>query len=372
MADTVVLQKPLGTDVYNIEVFNSNSTEIEKYLNQALTNIQSINEQLAGGITNSAIPYFNHLGKQLNIDMTGIEFGIYLVEFNLLQGTLPVMIGANNYALFLNIPIVSGAVYQRLIPFNNDITYQRQFTNEKWDAWTGVDAVVQHFDEITEQLGYIRPLSAKLGLQLKENKFETFYPTVLDIDNPEQGIYVCDNIPTASLNGTFPTNLISKEHFILINFGGKDGTSEFQLYTDLSYSINNVYIRSRTKEELAWSVWTKINGGTDSGTGGGGGGLEISYPTTLNADTAGSGIYIVNDNTTVSGNIPNKTMKNFVLTCYGDNTDSMRSQILMDINNAVHVRVMQKSDEGYTTWSVWKQLNELNQDETVEVTVVDL
>lgn len=30
MADTVVLQKPLGTDVYNIEVFNSNSTEIEK------------------------------------------------------------------------------------------------------------------------------------------------------------------------------------------------------------------------------------------------------------------------------------------------------------------------------------------------------
>ena len=76
---TVVLQKPLGTDVYNIEVFNSNSTEIEKYLNQALTNIQSINEQLAGGITSSAIPYFNHLGKQLNIDITGIEFGIYIL-----------------------------------------------------------------------------------------------------------------------------------------------------------------------------------------------------------------------------------------------------------------------------------------------------
>lgn len=371
MADTVVLQKPLGTDVYNIEVFNSNSTEIEKYLNQALTNIQSINEQLAGGITSNAIPYFNHLGKQLNIDMTDIEFGIYLVEFNLLQGTLPIMIGTNSYALFLNIPVVSGTIYQRLIPFNNDITYQRQFINENWDAWTGVDAVVQHFNEITDQLGYIRPLSAKLGLQLKENKFETFYPTVLDIDNPEQGIYVCDNIPTVSLNGVFPANLISKEHFILINFGGKNGTSEFQLYTDLSYSINNIYIRSRTKEELAWSVWTKVNGGTDGGTGGGNE-LTVSYPTTINVDTAGSGVYIINDDTMVSGDIPDKTMKNFTLTCYGDNTDSMRSQILMDINNAVHVRVMQKSDEGYTTWSIWKQLNELNQDKIVKVTVVDL
>lgn len=368
MADTVVLQKPLGTDVYNIEVFNSNSTEIEKYLNQALTNIQDINEQLAGGITNSTIPYFNHLGKQLNIDMTGIEFGIYLVEFNLLQGTLPIMIGTNNYTLFLNIPVVSGIIYQRLIPFNNDITYQRQFTNEKWDAWTGVDAVVQHFDEITEQLGYIRPLSAKLGLQLKENKFETFYPTALDIDNPEQGIYVCDNIPTASLNGTFPTNLISKEHFILINFGGKNSTSEFQLYTDLSYSINNIYIRSRTKEELAWSIWTKVNGETSGGTSGGSE-FTVSYPTEINIDTAGSGVYVINNNTVVSGNIPDTTMKNFTLTCYGDNTDSMRSQILMSIDNVVYVRVMQKSNEGYTTWSAWKQLN---QDETVEIKVVDL
>lgn len=80
-------------------------------------------------------------------------------------------------------------------------------------------------------------------------------------------------------------------------------------------------------------------------------------------------MYVINDNTVVSGNIPDTTMKNFTLTCYGDNTDSMRSQILMSIDNVVYVRVMQKSDEGYTTWSAWKQLN---QDETVEIKVVDL
>ena len=76
------LQKPLGTDVYSIGVFNTNSETIETAINNLQTNVENLNDEIL-----KKLPYTQITSTSFNID-TMLNDGIYYLYVRP-TGTLP-------------------------------------------------------------------------------------------------------------------------------------------------------------------------------------------------------------------------------------------------------------------------------------------
>lgn len=128
----IELQKPLGTDIYDIDVFNANSTTIENYLNQ-LVNSSDISFKIY------SYPKYN---TAINID--DLIVGIHICN-NLLAsditGTLPdpnsgiyfvilsIKDDTSDYQIFFNASNSSNEIYIRSKIPNNDGTLS------EWSDW---------------------------------------------------------------------------------------------------------------------------------------------------------------------------------------------------------------------------------------------
>lgn len=229
MAD-ISLQKPLGTDVYNIEVFNANSTIIENYLN-------SISSTIFSGLT---VDY----PTVINIDnlTSSINICDNLVSGDM-SGTFPDnILGKDNFIIVTYGKNESSLsqLYIDLTYSSNTLYFRSKIKNDTdWSSWS----------EIGQDSG---GGSSSQGLNIS-------YVSSINLDSTLSGIFICNN---ATVIGEIPVAMANSKYFILESYGDSNLNYKLQVLTDLDKGKNNQYIRSyyeSTDNNYVWSSWTKIN-----------------------------------------------------------------------------------------------------------------
>lgn len=235
------LNKPLGTDVYNVGVFNANYSAIQNAINGT--------EQSEGliPVVNSLIidivkkyPYFTN---QTDINSV-LENGVY---YNIVSGSEPL---ENNILFSINVAnnnlqtlISEGKISQRLVTTSS--------TNPSWTVLT--TKVINNLDTG----GTDNALSAEQGKILNKTKLDHFKEedTILDLDSLSEGIYCC----SAGTKATSTSIPINDTNAVVLQFGDGINVSSIQLF----YGVDNsaTYIRYRAVSEN-WSGWLAVGGGT--------------------------------------------------------------------------------------------------------------
>lgn len=133
--------------------------------------------------------------------------------------------------------------------------------------------------------------------QLTSN-LEVKYPTEININTISNGIYICDFTDESKATGTYPTDILGKQNFIVISYGLYQETSQVQFFADMTQSTNKTYVRY-AKDNSEWSQWTELGNG--SGTSGDND-YVLQYPNTLNLNNINhTSIYVCSQ---FQGNIP--------------------------------------------------------------------
>lgn len=268
----ITLQKPLGTDIYNIGVFNANATIIEEYLNRFSTTILN-------GLSVS-------FPKAINLDM--LETSINICDGLTLEnatGTFPAnILGKANFMVttFGTIGSSRAQFYSDLTYGNNKNFFRSKIKDEdEWSDWSEVGSgsggdVPGELDKILEQISQV------------------FYMSDGSVDcmNCNPGVYIghlgklkiANPSPEEVLNYQ-PTDFV----FISLGKGSNKGQAEnnngvnAQLLIDYTQgnSIDNFYIRydfyaSESGTDISHSSWRQIKLG---GSGGGGGDITVSVVT---------------------------------------------------------------------------------------------
>lgn len=217
----IKLNKPLGSDIYNIGVHNENSTIIEEALNPLILDVETIKDELPK-------KFEYRQADTLNIDSGVSENAIYFVT-GALTGNLPTsdIPSGGNIIISYN---ESGVQVKTLITSDGRL-FQKNSTNNIWKALTS--SVI---DNLTTDDSF-ESLSAKQGKILNDKKLNILYlgsEDSLNFDNVEPGIYICTN-PT--LSGTYPRGLDTEQKFVLLSLGKTN-----ELCVQIAYlSANQAY-----------------------------------------------------------------------------------------------------------------------------------
>lgn len=251
----IELLKPLGSDIYDVGVFNQNATIIEQYLNQA---IEFISE--GSGIK---CTYYPESSTEINID--NLSAGIHIcdnLELADIQGTFPteeskvhfevLSFGkedTSNFQLFVD--LVSGTLYSR--------------TQKPGDAFTTWAEIGEGGDNPDPTPGG----GGSVGLRVR-------YPSTINLDTVTSGIYICRGVEITG--GSLPDKMTGATEFQLMSFGTPTSTGT-QTIIDMTDGKNAAYSRVRyidkTSGALTTSAWIAGMGGTSGTAGGGGSGSDI-------------------------------------------------------------------------------------------------
>ena len=236
----VVLQKPLGTDIYDIDVFNSNFTIIEKYLNQLVSDTSS-------GLK---VYYYPETSETFNVDTatTGIHICNNLDVANLL-GTYP---GDNTkwyfeVLSFISETSVSVQLYIDMTEGHNKLYIRSKLPNAEWTSWTGTGSS-----------------SGGGGGGGTTSGITVMYVSSLDLDTVDTGIFMCDG---AALTGTLPDKLDSIAQIQLICYGSGNDAIKTQVLTDVANGNDKTFTRVQYRTEsgqFAWSTWVAVGSGIGS------------------------------------------------------------------------------------------------------------
>lgn len=238
----VVLQKPLGTDIYDIDVFNSNFTIIEKYLNQLVSDTSS-------GLK---VYYYPETSETFNVDTatTGIHICNNLDVANLL-GTYP---GDNTkwyfeVLSFISETSVSVQLYIDMTEGHNKLYIRSKLPNAEWTGWTGTGS--------SSGGGGGGGGGTTSGITV-------MYVSSLDLDTVDTGIFMCDG---AALTGTLPDKLDSTAQIQLICYGSGNDAIKTQVLTDVANGSDRMFTRVQYRTEsgqFAWSTWVAVGSGSGS------------------------------------------------------------------------------------------------------------
>lgn len=239
----VVLQKPLGTDIYDIDVFNSNFTIIEKYLNQLVFDASS-------GLK---VYYYPETSETFNVDTatTGIHICNNLDVANLL-GTYP---GDNTkwyfeVLSFISETSVSVQLYVDMTEGHNRLYIRSKLPNAEWTGWTGT--------------GSSSGGGGGGGGGGTTSGITVMYVSSLDLDTVDTGIFMCDG---AALTGTLPDKLGSTAQIQLICYGSGNDAIKTQVLTDVANGNDKMFTRVQYRTEsgqFAWSTWVAADSGSGS------------------------------------------------------------------------------------------------------------
>lgn len=220
---------------------------------------------------------------------------------------------------------------------------------------------------------------------------EVKYPTEININTVDNGIYICDFTDESKATGTYPTGILGKQNFIVISYGLYQETSQVQFFADMTYSKNKTYVRY-AKDNSEWSQWTELGNG--SGTSGSN--YTLQYPNILNLNYINyTSIYACNqfqgdipwDNSYVdpeSGAYATTDNSCFVFH-YGDesslpiyqrfikvNTDASGKCIEYTRFKNVLKTTVDDQTAGHDGWTAWKEISSGGGSSDIEISVVEL
>lgn len=232
---------PSGTDKYDISVYNENLSKLENAI------IDLINYK---------IEMFNYgSAEDLNIDT--VDRGWYIYDgTGSLAGTFPEDSTKKQFILLCMNSSSTSAKMQLYANITNNRLYSRTKPKNasSWGSWSELDSN-----------------SSSGGINIQ-------YPTTLNIDECETGIYIIDgNGSSDMISGTFP-NEINKTGFQLISYGSPSNSSKVitqEIISTYNAPTNVRYIRTRyanpnagsESEIYKWSDWEKVNTGSGGSSG---------------------------------------------------------------------------------------------------------
>lgn len=238
----ITLQKPLGTDIYDIDVFNSNFNIIETYLNQLIS----------GSTSGLKVYTYPGTSDMFNIDtaITGIHVCNNL-DISNLSGTYP---GDNNKWYFEVLSILSDTTasvqqYIDMTEEHNKLFIRSKLPNSTWTAWSEIG-------------------SGGGGGGGTTSGIEVMYVSSLNVDTTDSGIYMCDG---ATITGILPTDLSSTKLIQVMSYGNGDNVAKTQIITNLANGENKTYSRVKYKNTAGNFVWSDWQVGS-----GGGSNIEVS------------------------------------------------------------------------------------------------
>lgn len=251
----IELLKPLGSDIYDIGVFNQNATIIEKYLNQA---VEFISE--GSGIK---CTYYPESSTEINID--NLPAGIHIcdnLELADIQGTFPTEESKVNFEV-LSFGKEDTSIFQMFVDLVSGTLYARtQKPGSAFTAWAEIGEGGDNPDPTPGGGGSV-------GLRVR-------YPSTIDLNNVASGIYICRG--TEITGGSLPDKMAGATEFQLMAFGTPTSTGT-QTIIDMTDGKNAAYSRVRYIDKnsgtLTTSAWIAGMGGTSGTAGGGGSGSNI-------------------------------------------------------------------------------------------------
>lgn len=227
----IKLLKPLGTDIYDIDVFNYNATTIETYLNKLV----------AGDEISLKVYYYPKDSTTFNIDtcLSGVHICDNML-FDNISGTFPNESSKSNFEVMSLGSKPDSSTVQLLFDLsdtNKYITYFRAKlpNSNDWSSWV----------KIATGSG-----STSEGVQI-------IYTDEIDVDEVGTGIYMCKN---ATVTGVMPAELIDKSMFQLISYGDDTNGPKTQTLIDLKHEPGTQYTRYKRQlpnGEWAWTKWEK-------------------------------------------------------------------------------------------------------------------
>lgn len=229
----VTLQKPLGSDVYNIDVFNSNSAIIEEYLNR-LTNESEIGLK---------VYYYPETAEVFNIDtaVTGIHICNNLDSGNM-QGVYPSADSQWYFEVlsFIKTGMSCCQLYIDMSEGHNNLYVRSKLPDSAWTTWTTV--------------------GTGGGGGTTGGGLNVIYTSEINLDTSDSGIYICSD---ATVTGTLPAEMASSKLYQVINYGSGNGVPKSQTITNIENGSNKTYSRVMYKNEsnnFVWSDWKEASG----------------------------------------------------------------------------------------------------------------
>lgn len=258
---SITLQKPLGSDVYNVGVFNENATEIEEVLNPLIENVNTILEELPNKY------YFKILQSTDTINTT-LSNGIYYLPTKTV-GTLPTGAATVNNIIISIQGISANSSTQYLLTSDGQI-FKRNTTGATMYSWTQMSAKVVDNLESTENSA---ALSANQGRILDKLKFNIIYLSTgesIDFDAIDKsGIYVCDGVSVSASELPSSLDFTTPEynHFVFTHKGNI--TNHTVIEQNLTTDKNQQFVRTGVYDESIgynWSEWLAVGSGGGSGS----------------------------------------------------------------------------------------------------------
>lgn len=240
----ISLQKPLGSDVYSISVFNENSQIIEDALNDTETSLDYLNNALSDKFS------YKLLSSTDNIDGFLDNRINYIID-NIPSGTLPSGVSSNSIVLSIG---KSSSSVQLLIAANNKM-YQRNIVGTTIGEWNVLNSNV--VDNLTST-DSTSSLSANQGRLLNLSKLSVYKPTQLNLDTAAIGIYLCNGTTTL---GTIPDSTSislttsANNRYVLEVLGEFNVTPVLQVLSDSNTGIQ-VYRTSKfSNNKWTYTGW---------------------------------------------------------------------------------------------------------------------
>lgn len=263
------LQKPLQTDVYNVDVFNTNAETIQVAVNGLLTDVDSLNAEII-----KKLPYTQVNDGNFDIN-TALDNGIYYINV-IPSGTLPDDV-TDSMMILLSIKNTTSNQSTQIL-FTSNGTHYRTVNDTTVNSWLSFKTI-NVINSLTSN-DTNSALSANQGKILNESKLGiTYYTTndTINIDTTIPGIFICNQ---TTVTGTVPsitsisTTDKTKNKFIIESYGNTSLTICLQRICDtISGKQCTRYGFFDTNNNFIWSQWKEI--GSDSGGGGGSSDIQL-------------------------------------------------------------------------------------------------
>lgn len=245
----ITLQQPLGTDIYNVEVFNQNSEIIENAINALQNNVDNLNIEIV-----QKLPFVQVTDSNYNID-TILEDGIYYFYVTP-TGILPDI--SDTFFILLSIKSTDSTQSTQIM-FTNNSTHYRTVTTSNVEDWLSLKVI--EVENVLTSINVDNALSANQGRVLNDIKLDKYYYTnenEIDFNNISSGIYNCVNTQVTNA----PNNL---SNTFILEVYGESNALQTQIITNINSDGTSTkmsrytYLNGSSWQFSAWTTESSLD-----------------------------------------------------------------------------------------------------------------